>query len=70
MNATDAPTSAREKEQKYSVHGLFTLPDLTEPSVGLASAHPMPSQTLRAVYYDAPDLRLARDGITLRHQNR
>ncbi len=68
MNATDAPTSAREKEQKYSVHGLFTLPDLTEPSVGLVSAHPMPSQTLRAVYYDAPDLRLARDGITLRHR--
>jgi CHAD domain-containing protein len=68
MNATDAATSAREQEQKYSVHGLFTLPDLTEPSVGLVSAHPMPSQTLRAVYYDAPDLRLARDGITLRHR--
>ena len=28
----------------------------------------MQSQTLRAVYYDAPDLRLARDGITLRHR--
>ncbi len=64
----DAPTSAREKEQKYSVHGLFTLPDLTEPAVGLTTAHVMPSQTLRAVYYDAADLRLARDGITLRHR--
>jgi CHAD domain-containing protein len=64
----DVPSSAREKEQKYSVHGLFALPELTEPAVGLATAHKLPSQTLRAIYFDAPDLRLARDGITLRHR--
>ncbi len=68
QDSPDAPASAREQEQKYSVHGLFALPELTEPSVGLASAHAMPAQTLRAVYYDAADLRLARDGITLRHR--
>ncbi len=69
MSSTEhVPSSAREKEQKYSVHGLFTLPELVDPAVGVVSATPMPSQTLRAVYYDAPDLRLARDGITLRHR--
>jgi CHAD domain-containing protein len=61
-------TSARESEQKYAVHGLFVLPDLLTPDAGIASVEPMPAQTLRAVYYDAPDLRLARDGITLRHR--
>jgi CHAD domain-containing protein len=66
----DKPLSTnREQEQKYSVHGLFVLPDLTDPSVGLASATTRPAQTLRAVYYDSSDLRLARDGITLRHRS-
>jgi CHAD domain-containing protein len=64
----DPLSTAREQEQKYSVHGLFVMPELAEPSVGLASAHPMPAQTLRAVYYDSADLRLARDGITLRYR--
>lgn len=68
-NASDAISSAQEQEKKYSVHGLFVLPDLAEPAVGLAIADPMPKQTLRAVYYDSPDLRLARDGITLRHRS-
>src|ERR1700712_1728175 len=61
-------TNNREQERKYSVHGLFVMPQLTDPSVGLASSAPRPAQTLRAVYYDSPDLRLARDGITLRHR--
>ena len=60
--------SLLEQEQKYSVHGLFVLPDLAEPSVGIVSADTLPAQTLRAVYYDSADLRLARDGITLRHR--
>ena len=68
-STTDPLSTFREQEQKYSVHGLFVLPDLADPAVGLASADPQPSQTLRAVYYDSPDLRLARDGITLRHRS-
>lgn len=62
-------TAALEREQKYSVHGLFVMPKLTDPSVGLMGSQPRPAQTLRAVYYDSPDLRLARDGITLRHRS-
>jgi CHAD domain-containing protein len=68
-STTDPLSTFREREQKYSVHGLFVLPDLADPTVGLASADARPAQTLRAVYYDAPDLRLARDGITLRHRS-
>ena len=68
MTASTPVKTAREQEQKYSVHGLFVMPDLTDPSVGLVAAQPRPAQTLRAVYYDSPDLRLARDGITLRHR--
>ncbi|MCW2549265.1 MAG: Inorganic triphosphatase YgiF, contains and domain [Mycobacterium sp.] len=62
-------TTAREQERKYSVHGLFVMPELIDPSVGLVSSQPRPAQTLRAVYYDSTDLRLARDGITLRHRS-
>ena len=65
----DPLSSAREQEQKYAVHGLFVLPELADPAVGIVTAAPMPAQTLRAVYYDSSDLRLARDGITLRHRS-
>ncbi len=68
-STSSAITTAREQEQKYSVHGLFVMPDLAAPVVGLASADPQPAQTLRAVYYDSTDLRLARDGITMRHRS-
>ena len=68
-STTDPLTTAREREQKYSVHGLFVLPELADPAVGLETADAMPAQTLRAVYYDSADLRLARDGITLRHRS-
>src|ERR1700712_5415681 len=66
----DSPLSSnREQEQKYSVHGLFVMPELTDPAVGLVRSQAHPTQTLRTVYYDSPDLRLARDGITLRHRS-
>src|ERR1700753_1921496 len=65
----DSPLSTnREQEQKYSVHGLFVIPGLIDPAVGWFSSQARPTQPLRAVYYDTPDLRLARDGITLRHR--
>jgi CHAD domain-containing protein len=51
------------------VHALFALPDLTDPEHGVVAVQTRPSQTLRATYYDAPDLRLAREGITLRHRS-
>ena len=59
----------REDELKFTVHALFGLPDLTDPERGVVGVQARPPQNLRATYFDAPDLRLARDGITLRHRS-
>ena len=55
----------REEELKFSVHGLFTFPELDAETGDLESAGHL---RLTAVYYDTADLRLARAGITLRHR--
>lgn len=46
-----------------AVPGLFSLPDLT----GVAVLEPRPDVSLRETYHDAPDLRLVRAGLLLRH---
>jgi CHAD domain-containing protein len=57
-----------EEERKYEVEPRFTLPDLAPclPSGGRVEERP--PVTLTATYYDAPDLRLARAGVSLRHR--
>jgi CHAD domain-containing protein len=58
-----------EIEDKFRVHPEFEVPDLADPHgpVGIVSA---PRHlTLTAVYHDTCDLRLAREGITLRHRS-
>jgi CHAD domain-containing protein len=57
-----------EVEQKFSVHGLFKVPDLVAAGVGVRAVDESPPVTLRATYYDTADLRLAREGITLRRR--
>lgn len=59
---------AREEELKFSVPGVFTLPDLTDPEVGVAQVVEGGRLALKATYYDTPDLRLARNNVTLRHR--
>jgi len=63
-----------EVELKLAVEGPFT-PSLgrTADGPGLASGgvariEELPPLDLRATYYDTPDLRLARSGLTLRHR--
>ena len=59
-----AYAGALEIESKYSVHGLFRLPDLS----AAARVAPRPTVTLTATYYDTDDLRLARSGVSLRRR--
>lgn len=58
----------RELELKFSVHEPFTLPELVTDSSPVGSVSRPTKATLRATYYDTPDLRLARSGITLRRR--
>ncbi|GIF73075.1 CYTH and CHAD domain-containing protein [Asanoa siamensis] len=57
-----------EEERKLGAGEAFRLPDLTDqvPAGGTVAA--APPVTLTATYYDTPDLRLARAGVSLRHR--
>ncbi len=57
----------REEELKFAVHGLFALPDLGAVVDGVR-VRALGRRRLLAVYFDTPDLRLARAGVTLRHR--
>jgi len=53
-----------ETERKYDVESGFTVPDLS----GVATVGEPRTFTLRAVYHDTADLRLAAGGLTLRRR--
>jgi CHAD domain-containing protein len=55
-----ALTSSIERETKLRVDERFRLPKLP--------GRPLPPRVLTSTYYDTPDHRLARTGITLRHR--
>ena len=59
----------REVEAKFRVHPPFVLPDLGGDDTGIAAVDGPVEHELRAVYWDTSDLRLAREGITLRHRS-
>jgi CHAD domain-containing protein len=63
------PTVTREVEAKYRVHPPFEIPDLLGDRTGVASTDQPVQNELRAIYWDTSDLRLAREGITLRHRD-
>src|SRR5438132_12601891 len=56
-----------EVELKLAVEGSFA-PSLAPERAGVAGIEELAPLDLRATYYDTPDLRLARSGITLRHR--
>jgi CHAD domain-containing protein len=59
----------REVEAKFRVHPPYRIPDLVGESTGIATVDGPVVKELRAVYWDTTDLRLAREGITLRHRS-
>lgn len=61
--------AAQEVEAKFRVHPPFEIPDLLDGRTGAATADDPVNHELRAIYWDTSDLRLAREGITLRHRS-
>src|SRR5258708_2331788 len=60
-------TEITETERKYDAPQGAALPDLADLPQVAAESDPE-EQTLRAEYYDTDDLRLIRNGITLRRR--
>src|SRR5438270_2247252 len=60
-----APHRMLEREVKLAVTPGFRLPDLDDIAAAVATT-PVDEERLETVYYDTPDLRLARWGCTLR----
>ena len=60
-------SSEREVEVKLGVWPGFRLPDLDGVVEG-ASAGTTEERQLEATYYDTPDFRLGRSGVSLRHR--
>src|SRR5512145_3141121 len=56
-----------EQELKLSVDGSFA-PAVPPGDAEVSGIEELPALDLRATYYDTPDLRLARHGITLRNR--
>lgn len=56
-----------EQELKLSVEGAFA-PTLPPGGTDVSRIEELPALDLRATYYDTPDLRLARHGVTLRNR--
>ena len=74
MSATNSELSARiredpikEREVKLGAGPAFHLPDLNGVVDGVTVTAPE-AMRLETVYYDTPDLRLARWGVSLRHR--
>ena len=62
-----APRSVTETERKFRVHGLYRMPDLVSAGA-VAAVDDLGVAVLDATYFDTDDLRLAREGITLRRR--
>ena len=59
--------AVREVEHKFRVHGLFRIPDLSVADT-ISTVEDHGTLELEAAYYDTSDLRLAREGMTLRRR--
>ena len=62
-----AVTATQEIERKYEVPSDLVLPD-PRVLLGVEPVGAARDDILEAVYYDTPDLRLLRDGVTLRRR--
>jgi CHAD domain-containing protein len=68
VSQAEPVAAVREVEHKFRVHGLYRIPDLTEPDL-VSAVEDRGSIELETTYYDTVDLRLVREGITLRRRS-
>jgi CHAD domain-containing protein len=61
------PSAAPEYELKFGTGPDFSISEVLT-AAGVPYVVDMPGLDLRATYYDTPDLRLARSGVTLRYR--
>lgn len=62
------PLAVRERELKLAVHGAFVMPHLADDGLGVLTMSELPELSLKSTYHDTADLRLARNGVTLRYR--
>jgi len=62
------PSTVRERELKLAVHGAFVVPNLADDGLGVLTMSELPELALKSTYHDTTDLRLARNGVTLRYR--
>lgn len=62
------PSAVRERELKLAVHGAFVVPNLADDGLGVLTMSELPELALKSIYHDTSDLRLARNGVTLRYR--
>jgi len=59
--------AVREVEHRFRVHGLYRIADLTDPDL-VSAVEDRSAVELETAYYDTPNLRLVREGMTLRRR--
>jgi len=69
MAKDEGARTIRETEAKFRVNPTFELPVVVGVVPAVVSADPATHISMNAVYYDTPDLRLAREGVTLRRRS-
>lgn len=67
--AKKAGVVVREVEAKFRVNSPFELPPIAGVAQGVAAVDEARRISMTAVYYDTSDLRLAREGVTLRRRS-
>src|SRR5476651_150871 len=61
--------TVRETEAKFRVNPTFELPTILGAVADVATVDTPTRISMNAVYYDTQDLRLAREGVTLRRRS-
>ncbi|MDQ1541096.1 MAG: hypothetical protein QOH29_1822 [Actinomycetota bacterium] len=69
MATNEQSHTVREFEAKFRVSSTFELPAIAGVVPRVAAIDPPSHVTMNAVYYDTPDLRMAREGVTLRRRS-